>query len=155
MQSAGVRAVFVVLAYAIACEAAAQENLLANPGFEKLLGHGFFADWDQGGMRRVNKTLFVATDCPHTGRYCLRMKGTPNTWTTCSARPITVDPDTTYWITWWFKSRQPASSRTYLFCKRIWPSGSSRRPIATGTPTGPFVWSPIGPSRARRHWHPC
>jgi hypothetical protein len=126
MQSAGVRAVFVVLAYAIACEAAAQENLLANPGFEKLLGHGFFADWDQGGMRRVNKTLFVATDCPHTGRYCLRMKGTPNTWTTCSARPITVDPDTTYWITWWFKSRQPASSRTYLFlqtnlAQRVFP----------------------------------
>ena len=58
MQSAGVRAVFVVLAYAIACEAAAQENLLANPGFEKLLGHGFFADWDQeaceGSTRRFS-----------------------------------------------------------------------------------------------------
>ena len=115
-----------VLACVFAHGAAAQENLLANPGFEKLTDQGFFAGWDQGSMGKVGKTLFVGADGPRAGRYCLRMKGTPNTWTTCSAKPIPVEPDTTYWITWWFKARQPATSRTYLFlqtdlAQRVFP----------------------------------
>jgi hypothetical protein len=123
-------AILVGLSLFLACvfarRVAAQENLLTNPGFEKLPDQGFFTGWDQGGMGKVNKTLFVAADGPHAGRYCLRMKGTPTTWTTCSTTPIAVEPDTTYWITWWFKAWQPASSRTYLFLQtnlgqRIFP----------------------------------
>jgi hypothetical protein len=52
----------LVLVCVFARGAAAQENLLANPGLEKLTNQGFFAGWGQGGMGRVNKTLFVADD---------------------------------------------------------------------------------------------
>jgi hypothetical protein len=93
----------------------AQDNLVANPGFEALADNGFFADWANGEFGKVGKTLFVEKEGAPNGKLCLRMVGTPTTWTTCAGKNIPVKPDTTYWITWRFKARQPSSSRTYLF----------------------------------------
>jgi len=126
----------LTLVCVFACGAGAQENLLVNPGFENRTDQGFFAGWS-GGMGRVNKTLFVADDGPHSGRHCLRMKGTPNTWTTCSATPIAVEPDTAYWITWWFKARQPTSGRTYLFLQ----TNLAQRVFPQTDRNGDFDWT--------------
>jgi hypothetical protein len=102
----------------------AQENLLANPGFERTGATGFFADWGAGA--KPGKTAYADRQQAHSGQACLRLRGTPHTWTTCSARSIPVRPNTTYWITWWFKARQPDAARTYLFlqtnlAQRVFP----------------------------------
>jgi hypothetical protein len=104
----------------------AQENLLANPGFETVATSGFFADWGAASGAKVGKTLFVDREHPHAGLACMRLRGTPHTWTTCAARPIQVRPNTDYRITWWFKAQQSGTSRTYLFlqtnvAQRVFP----------------------------------
>ena len=109
-----------------AAGAHAQTNLLANPGFETAGQGGFATGWGAGSFGKVGTTLFVDTAGAHSGQRCLRMVGTPNTWTTCAADPVTVKPQATCWVTWWFKGKQPASSRTYLFlqtnlAQRVFP----------------------------------
>jgi len=118
------------LALLAAC-AGAQGNLLANPSFEQLDEQGFFADWGRGEFGKVGKTAFVETDGAHEGKHCLRLVGTPNTWTTCAATNLAVKPETSYWVTWWFKAEQPLSSRTYLFlqtnlAQRVFPQTDRR-----------------------------
>jgi hypothetical protein len=126
------------LVAATACRSlCAQENRLANPGFETFAAGGLFADWGAGSGPKVGKTLFVDREHPHAGQACLRLRGTPHTWTSCSARPIPVRPDSDYWISWWFKARQPATSRAYLFlqtnvAQRVFPHTDRR---------GDFDWT--------------
>lgn len=115
----------------------AQENLVANPGFESVADGGFAADWGQGSFGRIGKTLFMESAGARTGQRCLRMVGTPNTWTTCAADAITVKPEANYWVTWWFKAKQPTTSRTYLFLQtnlgqRVFPHTDQR---------GDFDWA--------------
>ena len=112
-----------ILANSLSVPAAAGENLLANSQFDAVTG-GFFTEWNQGRTAGVGTVLFV-DETERPGR-CLRMIGTPGTWTTCPGKPIAVQPETDYWITWSFKARQPASSRTYLFlqtnlAQRVFP----------------------------------
>ncbi len=126
MFSAGLFCLLVTLGVSTA----AQENLLSNPGFEMMGPQGFFADW--GPPARVGKTLFVEDQQPHGGKSCLRLVGTPHTWTTCSGKRIPVKPETTYWIAWWVRARQPATSRTYLFlqtnlAQRVFPHTDAYR----------------------------
>ncbi len=111
--------------------ARAQENLLVNPGFEQVGKDGFCAGWGGGEFGSMGKTLFLDTEGAREGRHCLRMVGTPNTWTTCAGTPIPVKPNTAYWITWWFRAEQPLSSRTYLFLQtntgqRVFPQTDRR-----------------------------
>ena len=111
----------------LAPDVGAQENLVANPGFEAMGEKGFFAGWADGEFGKVGKTLFAETlSGAHEGKNCLRMIGTPHTWTTCASKDIPVKPNTNYWITWWFKAKQPETSRTYLFlqtnrAQRVFP----------------------------------
>jgi hypothetical protein len=129
---AGGCGLILALVTATACPSSlAQENLLGNPGFENLGAGGFFADWGAASAARVGKTLLVDRQHPHAGQACLRLRGTPHTWTTCAAKPVPVRPNTDYWITWWFKARQPGTSRTYLFlqtnaAQRVFPQCDRR-----------------------------
>ncbi len=114
-----------------AAGAHAQENLLANPGLETLAPDGFPADWGRGEFGKVGKTLFLDAEGAHAGRNCLRLAGTPNSFTTCAGKAIPVKPESTYWITWWFKAKQPETSRTYLFlqtnlAQRVFPHTDRR-----------------------------
>ncbi|OGV83621.1 MAG: hypothetical protein A3K19_07710 [Lentisphaerae bacterium RIFOXYB12_FULL_65_16] len=109
---------FVLAGVLTGTPALAQTNLVANPDFEVLGENGFFSDWADGEFGKVGKTLFVETQGAHSGKTCLRTLGTASPtspWTTCAGKPIAVKPETTYWITWWFKAQQPPTSRTYLF----------------------------------------
>ncbi|NUQ62671.1 MAG: hypothetical protein HUU20_09290, partial [Pirellulales bacterium] len=117
-------------------DSTAQENLLANPGFESL-GSGFFTDWNPGRAALVGKVLFSDEKEALQGNYCLRLVGTPGTWTTCPARPIAVKPESDYWITWSFKARQPGSSRTYLFLQ----TNLAQRVFPHTDQTGDFGWT--------------
>lgn len=114
-----------------------QENRVANPGFELAGPEGFAVDWAQGEFGKLGKTVFLDQAEAHAGRHCLRLVGTPNTWTTCAGKRLAVSPEQDYWITWWFKARQPASSRTYLFLQtntgqRVFPQTDRR---------GDFGWT--------------
>jgi len=117
--------------------AAAQDNLVANPGFEAVGDGGFFADWGRGEFGKVGKTVFMETTGAHAGRNCLRMVGTLNSFTTCRAKTIAVKPEANYWVTWWFRAKQPDTSRTYLFlqtnlAQRVFPHTDRR---------GDFDWT--------------
>jgi hypothetical protein len=117
--------------------AGAEENLLSNPGFEAMTPAGFFADWGTAAGPKIGKTLFVERQQPHAGQACLRLRGTPHTWTTCPAKPIAVQPNTDYYIVWWCKAQQPDTSRTYLFlqtncAQRVFPHTDRR---------GSFPWT--------------
>lgn len=104
-----------VLAFAVwPVTARSQENLAANPGFEALAPHGFFSDWGSGSSDKVGKLWFVDRDTK-SGKYCLRMLGTPNAFTTCPGKAIAVQPNRDYWISWRVRAKQPATSRAYLF----------------------------------------
>ena len=125
---------FVLVLVASFAPAAAHENLLANPGFESVSGD-FFTGWNHARTAGIGTVLFV-DETGGNGR-CLRMIGTPGTWTTCPGQPIMVEPETEYWISWSFQARQPATSRTYLFlqtnvAQRVFPHTDRR---------GDFDWT--------------
>jgi len=108
-----------------------QANLVANPGFEQANPDGFATDWAQGEFGKLGKTVFLDQAGAHEGQRCLRLTGTPNTFTTCAGKRIDAKPDTDYWVCWWFKAQQPASSRTYLFLQtntgqRVFPHTDRR-----------------------------
>jgi len=108
--------------------------LVANPGFEELGENGFFSGWGRGEFGKVGKTIFVQSGGTPSGQHCLRLVGTVHAtspWTTCAAPSITVQPETTYWISWRFKAQQPETSRTYLFlqtnlAQRVFPHTDRR-----------------------------
>ena len=112
----------------------AQQNLVANPGFEQLGENGFFAAWGRGEFGNVGKTVFAQSGGAPSGQHCLRLVGTvhpTSPWTTCAATSIAVQPETTYWISWRFRAQQPATSRTYLFvqtnlAQRVFPHTDRR-----------------------------
>ena len=119
------------------CGSPTPQPLVANPGFEVLGEGGFPAEWGHGAFGKVGKTVFFDSAEPRRGRHCLRLVGTPTTWTTCAATPVAVEPETTYWITWRFKAKQPTTSRTYLFlqtnlAQRVFPHTDRR---------GDFPWT--------------
>ncbi|NLX99085.1 MAG: DUF4091 domain-containing protein [Rhodopirellula sp.] len=125
-----------VLLQVLPSPAMAQENLLANPGFESL-SDGFFPAWNEGRSALVGKVLFTDSKEAPQGSHCLRMIGTPGTWTTCAAKVLTVQPETDYWITWSFKGKQPASSRTYLFLQ----TNLAQRVFPHTDQNGDFGWT--------------
>lgn len=92
-----------------------QANLVPNPGFEQAGPDGYPVDWAQGEFGKLGKTVILDRTGAHRGENCLRLVGTPNTWTTCAGKRIPVNADSDYWVTWWFRADQPASSRSYLF----------------------------------------
>jgi hypothetical protein len=120
-----------------AAAAPAQVNRVANPDFEQRVKSGFFADWERGAAGKIDKVLFAEAEAPHAGKACLRMVGTPKTWTTCPAKSITVKPETDYWVTWWFKAKQPATSRTYLFLQ----TNLAQRVFPNTDRNGDFDWA--------------
>ena len=153
---AGGCGLILALAAALVCRPSyGQQNLLANPGFEK--------PWPAVSLpigpprpRKVGKTLFVDREQPHAGRACLRLRGTPHTWTTCSAKAIPVRPNTDYWISWWFKARNSRIpvART-CFCKPARHSESSRTPTATVAATGRRTSLATALGRASNGSPPC
>lgn len=124
----------ILLIASTVTRAAAQTNLVSNPGFEQTDDKDFAADWGRGEFGKVGKTVFLDTTGAHSGKNCLRIIGTvnpQNPWTTCAAKTIAVKPETTYWFTWWFRAKQPVSSRTYLFlqtnlAQRVFPQTDKR-----------------------------
>jgi hypothetical protein len=112
-----------------------QENLLRNAGFETFDAKGCFTDW--GPAAKLGKTAFVERQQTHTGQACLRLRGAPHTWSTCSARPIAVRPNTNYWISWWFKAQQADASRTYLFLQ----TNLAQRVFSHTDRHGTFGWT--------------
>ena len=74
----------------LSARSVAQQNLVANPGFEELGEHGFFTSWGRGEFGKVGKTVFVQSGETPSGKHCLRLVGTvhaTNPWTTCAACP--------------------------------------------------------------------
>lgn len=125
----------VVLIFGHNCSA--QENLVANPDFEEIGENDFFAHWGSTYSGQIGSVTFVEKKGAHSGKNCLRMTGTPGAFTTCGARDIEVVPETNYWVTWWFKGKQPVTSRTYLFlqtnfAQRVFPLTDKR---------GDFDWT--------------
>ena len=112
----------------------AEQNLVANPGFETVAANRFFTDWGRGEFGKVGKTVFAESGETPSGQRCLRLVGTvhpTSPWTTCAGTSIPVKPETTYWISWRFRARQPATSRTYLFlqtnlAQRVFPHTDRR-----------------------------
>jgi len=132
----GVAGMILVISGQSASAGGEPENLLANPGFEQVLAGGFFADWGAASQAKVGKTLFVDREHSHAGQFCIRLRGTPHTWTNCAAKAIPVQPEIDYWITWWLKTEQPDISRTYLYlqtnlAQRVFPQ-TDRTAVATG-----------------------
>lgn len=120
--------------------ACAQQNLVANPGFEIIAENGFFADWGKGEFGKVGKNLFVDEQEAREGKRCLRLVGVVNEkypWTTCAGKDIPVKPETIYWITWWFKAKQPITSRTYLFLQ----TNLAQRVFPHTDQVGDFDWT--------------
>ncbi|NLF17155.1 MAG: DUF4091 domain-containing protein [Lentisphaerae bacterium] len=106
----------LAVAVGIAIEAlGATTNLVANPGFEEVTPEGFAKGWDEGGFGKLGVTVALESTGAQAGQHCLRLRGTPNSFTTCAGRRIEVKADCEYWVTWWYRAEQPASSRTYLF----------------------------------------
>ncbi len=129
---------FVVSLAWVVCPAVAraQENLLANPGFEAVAPNGFFADWGQGSPAKAGKAWFV-DHATTFGKSCLRMVGTPQTWTTCEGESITVQPNRNYWLSWRFRAKQPPTSRTYLFLQ----TNLGQRVFSSTDQMGDFDWA--------------
>lgn len=121
----------------LAMEVQAQENLVANPGFEQQASNGFFANWSRGPTAKTNPVLFVDTREPRFGQACLRMVGKPKSFTTCPGKSIPVKPETEYWVTWWFKAKQPLTSRTYLFLQ----TNLGQRVFPLTDRNGDFEWT--------------
>lgn len=127
----------VVLAFVVWPVAArAQENLVANPGFENLVPSGFFSDWGQGSPDKVGKIWFVDRETKF-GKQCLRMQGVPNAFTTCPGRAIAVQPNREYWISWQVRAQQPATGRVYLFLQ----TNLAQRVFSQTDRNGPCDWT--------------
>lgn len=122
----------LALTCALAFEAlGATSNLVANPGFEEASPEGFAKDWAEGEFGKLGTTVALDSTGAHAGAHSLRLRGTPNSFTTCAGRRIAVKADCDYWVTWWCRAEQPASSRTYLFLQtntgqRVFPHTDRR-----------------------------
>jgi hypothetical protein len=121
----------LILSTGVGRAAAPAVNLVANPGFEQVGPDGFASEWAQGEFGKLGKTVFLEDAGARVGQRCLRLAGTPSTWTTCAGKRIPVRADAEYWVTWWCRAQQPGSSRTYLFLQtntgqRVFPQTDRR-----------------------------
>jgi len=92
---------------------AATTNLIANGDFES----GNYTGWTKNGM-----TPTVSADAAHSGDYGVHLYGT-NAWASFN-QYITLEPSTTYHISFWYKSGTDATISTGFEVKTKNDSGS-------------------------------
>lgn len=90
----------------------AERNLVANPGFEVVDAKGMPMDWGRGAAA---KNVSVVPAAGGGGKQSLQLAGTPGAYSLWGGRDIAVKPETTYWITWSVRARQPLDGRVFLF----------------------------------------
>lgn len=109
-------------------------NKVINPGFEYITKNGIAADWYSS---EFSNNVQLDNKVVHSGNYSLKIKFSPNKYSTCNAPKIPVKPNTKYYISWWCKTDNLKMSKGSTFLQ----TNKAQREFPTEEQTGTKDWT--------------
>ncbi|MBU0610175.1 MAG: DUF4091 domain-containing protein [Armatimonadetes bacterium] len=112
-------------------------NLLKNPSAEELTDAGFAAGWSGGEFGKPGRNVTTDATVAHTGQHSLRVGISPKSFVTCTAAAVPAKPGTTYYLTWWVKTRGLDQGRAYVWLQ----TNKAQRVVGEDSQYGTTDWT--------------